>query len=139
MSNFVSHQENANCWKPTSFYMLSQHSLSMWLVGLITWCSSWIPQVNLARGRKGKLPVLFDVRLRTGTVSLWPCCIGKSSHRTSSDSRGGEMNSTSQFRKWQNLQPSIIYHIFPPPSNLCFSQTNSIIKVHSNLLSFMNY
>lgn len=39
VSNFVSHQENANCWKLTSFYMLSQHSLSMWLAGLIIWCS----------------------------------------------------------------------------------------------------
>lgn len=125
VSSFVSHQENANFWKLTSLCMLSPHSLSMWGWAHYMVFITWIPLVKFAR-RKGKLPVLFEVRLRASTVSLWPSCIGKSSHRTRLASRGGEMNSTSQFGKCQDLQPSIIHHIFPPPSNLCLSKTISI-------------
>lgn len=52
--------------------MLSQHSFSMWLAGLIarTALVTWIPQVKFVKGRKGKLPVLFKVSFRTGQ---YPC------------------------------------------------------------------
>lgn len=114
-------------------------TLSTWALHIISPCGflgvlhcAWIlKEWGFARGRKQKPPVLLEVRLKIGMVSLWPRCIVEDIHRTSQHSRGREINSTIQCEEWQRIcsHPKI-HHIFPPPSNLCLSKTSSIIKVN---------
>ena len=104
-----------------------------------TWANytAWILKWEWTGRRKQKLPVPFEAELRTGVVSFQPCphCLAKN-RELASIQREGKICHPAMWGVTENLQPSIIHHIFPPPSNIYLSKTSSIIKVHCKFSLF---